>query len=258
MMKKNFHGLYLFLIISIIILCVSSCTQTYEIEQEGEEQQEESKSDSDENAVAPIERIDVGDGEVCFYTDEDGFLLTIKSKSDETINSLLVMSPIEIYEKYKGEAAPEDLVKIVEESGYEPVPETDIGNNEINLSQELNRSTFTDLVEFFRNYYGDRATLDHSVAYGTSSDSYKKKVGGSLYLIAAVYTVSGNVQHRMRRRVIRAFKSNYWTTIASPLTVYAGETIVARATYSKSREITSDIINVNGTYHHCAGYRSYY
>ncbi|MBN2444897.1 MAG: hypothetical protein JXJ04_26315, partial [Spirochaetales bacterium] len=205
----------------------------------------------------PLEKISIdNNSEVCIYSNDDEDLtLTIKSKSEETINNLLALSPVEIYEKYKGENAPEELVNLVKKTGFEPVPK----NFDITTaSHSTSKSNFYDMVDKFYDYWGQGTTLDESWAYYTKDSTYKKEVGGKKYLLALVDVCSGSVQHKMRRRVIRAFKKNYWTTISGPETLYQGEILLIRATYSKSREITSDVFDVNGVYNHIGGYKTYY
>ncbi|MBN2444898.1 MAG: hypothetical protein JXJ04_26320 [Spirochaetales bacterium] len=245
-MKSFFYRFAIFLIIGIITFFTCSCEQSFVTQNENPGRSEE--------IVKPYERITIDDGsEVCFYSeDENDFALSIKSKSSDTINALLSMSPAEIYEKYKDEKAPEELLERVEKSGFKP---ESADFNIITPKEPASKAYYYDMIVFFNRYFGE--VIDESVFYHTKSHTYKAKVKSPVYLVALVNVCSGSVKYKMRRRVIRAFKSNYWTTISGPETLNEDETLVIKATYGKSREITSDVYDVDGVFHHIAGTRYY-
>ncbi|MBN2444345.1 MAG: hypothetical protein JXJ04_23485 [Spirochaetales bacterium] len=240
-MIKNVDKLPL-LLLALSLFFVFSCDQPYSIQEV--------------NTAKPFEIIDAGNGsEVCFYSeDEEDFTLTIKSKSEETIKTLLALSPVEIYEKYKNEKAPEKLVDLVEKTGFKPDPlNPDVTSGPGGES----KATAEFIYNLYKDYFGSKAVLESYVYYHTQPHSYTKDIKNPRYLTAIVNVVEGTVEYTMFRRVIRAFKPNYWGFLTQPETVSKGEILIMKATMSKKRGVKSEVERVNGKFHHLAGYRDY-
>jgi|GEM_PF-2862380 len=259
-MKKNFNGLYLLLIISIIILCVFSCTQTLENENEGEDQKEQSNLESTgeetiEKADTPLAVIQLGDNQfVEIVEPEEGDLYICGvSNSIENIRNVRSMSLVELYEKYVGKKAPEALVKAQERSNYVPEDSNSIKTfNEDDSATSRSMSYSTAQNYYYSTFPGTIITY-YVCACGSSSHSFVLESKDPYYISALAASNSGHFNYKMYRRVIRAFKSNYWKTVAGPYTIYDGQYVWSKCCTSNRREIKSYVYNNTGTFHHIIG-----